>query len=138
MSLEEVRRIAEKTGGNVEQSPALTSSGFALSASTLAENHWLVAEGENEPPMFLRMGVESTISFDIEGPAHLSWHCVKFSREAMAYMVREAAKYALRASTMNGKAEELDPDVFLRNIVVGLLGYWTGDGKRANELPDRR
>ena len=44
--------------------------------------------------------------------------------------VKEGARYAIRASTMNGKTEDFDPDAMVQNIVVGLLGYYPTLGTR--------
>ena len=51
---------------------------------------------------------------------------------AMVQAIWEAAKYALRSSTMNGK-EELDPDALCQNFVVGLIGYYTPSGSSSLE-----
>jgi hypothetical protein len=48
-------------------------------------------------------------------------------RQAMRAAVWAAVKYGYRASTANGTMD-MDPDALCQNIVVGLLGYNTGDG----------
>ena len=49
-------------------------------------------------------------------------------REDLVAALRAAGRYACRASTMNGKEMDFDPDAMLQNLVVGLLGEWTDDG----------
>ena len=55
-------------------------------------------------------------------------HGVTMTRQGFAEQIRRAGKYAVRATTMNGKDTDLDPDALLQNLVVGFLGYWTKDG----------
>ena len=81
--------------------------------SKTLKDHWSTAEGVNVPPMPRRMGTDDP------------------GRNIQADMIRAAARYAVRASTMNGK-ESFDPDALVQNFVVGLLGYWTPDGLSAD------
>lgn len=71
--------------------------------------HWLMEEGVSDPPMPWRVG---------EG----------MLRDAMADDIRLAARYAIRAATMNGKDLDFDPDAMVQNFVVGMIGYWTTTG----------
>lgn len=73
-------------------------------------DHWLMADGFNVPPMPMRMGTDDP------------------GRDIKADQIRAAAKYAIRASTMNGKEIDFDPDAMVQNFVVALLGYWTPTG----------
>lgn len=41
--------------------------------------------------------------------------------------IRSAARYAVRASTMNGAEDDFDPDAMVGNMVIGMLGYNTPD-----------
>lgn len=104
----------------IEVSPVTVlpdGSAFCTASFPLPADHWLIAEGYNVPPMPLRMG---------EGHA----------RAVMADKVRAAARYAIRASTMNGAEEDFDPDAMVQNMVVGLLGYWTPDGANGERGQD--
>jgi hypothetical protein len=49
-------------------------------------------------------------------------------RSELAKQIRAAARYAIRASTMNGKETDFDPDAMVQNMIVGMLGCWTNDG----------
>jgi len=84
-------------------------SGFFTASFPLPRDHWSTVDGANVPPMPLRMA---------EGDA----------RKRMADAIRAATKYAIRASTFNGKDPDFDPDALVQNMVVGLLGYHTADG----------
>jgi hypothetical protein len=84
-------------------------SAFALLSSPLPENHWLYG-ATTPPPMPLRKGTSDS------------------RRQAFNEMVRDAARYAVKAATMNGKEDDLDPDALVQNMIVGLLGYHTPDG----------
>ena len=85
-------------------------SAFMVASYPLPKDHWLYADHENVPPAPMRRGL---------GPdrGHLAEH------------VTAAARYAIRASTMNGKELDFDPDAMVQNMIVGLLGYWTETGK---------
>lgn len=88
-------------------------SAFATMSMALPDSHWIYETDQDgfslPPPMPLRMGI---------GP----------SRDKVAAIIREAGRYAVRASTMNGKDTDFDPDAMIQNLIVGFLGYWTSDG----------
>lgn len=111
MSEKLVEKLATDLGGTIEEMQRLPDgSGFAVMSMPLPKNHWLTAEGDNEPPMPMQAGTD-----DPRRPA------------LKAYIVA-AARYAIRASTMNGKDNDFDPDAMVNNFVIGLLGYNTPDG----------
>lgn len=85
-------------------------SGFFTMSFPLPKDHWIYADGHNDPPAPMRIGAGA-------------------ERDRLAAQVRAAAKYAIRASTMNGKESDFDPDAMVQNMIIGLLGYWTKDGK---------
>jgi len=104
--------IANAVGGKVDWVAKLPDgSGAATMSVPLPKNHWLTKEGYNESPAPFLMGTDN--------PARQEW----------VDKIRIAAKYAVRATTMNGKIEDFDPDAWVQNMVVGMLGYWTPDGK---------
>lgn len=110
MSEEHVKQLADILGGKVESMGiAPDGSGFATVSFPLPKDHWLTKEGYNEPPAPWKIGLGE-------------------ERNKMADHIRLVAKYAVRASTMNGKFEDFDPDAMVQNFVVGMLGYWTHDG----------
>lgn len=84
-------------------------SAFSTLSLPLPADHWLTQEHNNVPPMPWRCGNGET-------------------REKLAEELRAAGRYAVRASTMNGKELDFDPDAMLQNLIVGMLGYWTENG----------
>lgn len=108
--VQELRAQMVQMDANVEDVTLLPDgSGFFSASFPLPKDHWLTKEGYNVPPMPWRIGLSS-------------------ERDDLANKIRAAAKYAIRASTMNGKEEDFDPDAMVQNMVVGMLGYWTEDG----------
>lgn len=85
-------------------------SAFFTASFPLPSDHWLYADGHEQPPMGLKVGTDDP------------------TRQILVEHVRAAARYAVRASTMNGKEPDFDPDAVVQNMVVGLLGYFTPDG----------
>lgn len=112
---EQVTELIEQSGGTVQEigGPLPDGSGYATASFPLPPTHWLFEDKENVPPMSLRVGVGA-------------------ERSVLAAQIREAARYAIRASTRNGKETDFDPDALVQNMIVGLLGYWTADGLRSD------
>jgi hypothetical protein len=118
-----LEELARDVGGTIQECAVLPDgSGFATMSMPLPKDHWLTADGHDEPPMPLRVGKKQSLW--IGQPDRLT----PLNRTELAEQVRAAAKYAIRASTMNGKENDFDPDAMVQNFVVGLLGYWTDDG----------
>lgn len=93
-------------------------SGCSEGVFPLPKDHWLTKGGYDRPPMPFRIGVSEGRAADHMGPR----------RGELAEMVRAAGRYAIRASTLNGKSMDFDPDAMLQNLVVGMLGYFSEDG----------
>ena len=118
-TLKEVKDLIEGAGGQVhEVGEVAPGDGYAVASFPLPKDHWLTREGHEKPPMPMRVGV---------GP----------ERTRLAEQVRAAARYAIRASTMNGRETDFDPDSMVQNMVVGMLGYWTDDGLSTGRLVPR-
>jgi len=109
--LEVVQEIARTVDGKIEEVGLFDDHGFAIMSFDLPVDHWLYQNNPEPPPAPLLMGTDSPL------------------REPLAKAIREAGKYAIRATTNSGKIDDYDPDAFLRNLVVGILGYWTPDGR---------
>lgn len=94
-------------------------SAFGVVSFPLSKEHWLYARDEKgftpPPPMPFRMGTTDP------------------RREDFNEMVRSAAKYAVKASTMNGLESDFDPDAMVKNFVVAMLGYHTPDGLSSDD-----
>ena len=111
MNEENVREIAKMVGGKIEEMQKLPDgSGFAVMSMPLPKDHWLTKEGWNEPPAPFLMGTDN------------------IQRKEWVDKIRIAAKYAIRATTSNGKIEDFDPDAMVQNFVCGMVGYFTSDG----------
>ena len=133
MSIKHVQEIAKVLDGTIEEvgGPLPDGSGFAVISSALPKTHWLYEQpGDqpycDEPPMLFRMGTEENFIFSIGGNKISVY--LSLTRRELADKIIEAGKYAVRATTDRGKEEDWDPDAWLQNLVVGLLGYWTEDG----------
>lgn len=121
MSEELVRILVSDLGGEIKEFGRLPDgSGFATSSFPLPKDHWLFKEEFNVPPMPFRLGTEAGV-------------VLNRNRQMWADAIRQAGKYAIRASTINGKEMDFDPDAMLQNFVVGMLGYWTPDGFSSDE-----
>ena len=116
-----INEIAAAVGGKVEEvgGPFSDGSGFAVMSMPLPKGHWLTADGDNNPPMPLRIGTQEH--------GNRVWPAVD-NRQQAAEMVRAAARYAIRSATMNGQVTDFDPDAMVQQFVVGMLGYWTPNG----------
>lgn len=122
-----VSELADMAGGTITECQRLPDgSGFATMSMPLPKDHWLTKEGFNVPPMPFRMGPKdgafltvSTVSGSL---------ALQMTRDEFRSKIIEAARYAIRASTMNGKENDFDPDALAGNFAIGLLGYHTDDG----------
>jgi len=110
-----LNKLARDVGGTIEKvsGPLPDGSGFATMSWPLPKDHWIYgiqdAGFSGEPPARFRMG---------QGDL----------RNVLADIIREAGKYAVKASTMCGKEIDFDPDAMVQNLVVAFLGFWTEDG----------
>ena len=86
-------------------------SAFAVVSMPLPKTHWIYKRKLNRaPPAPFLMGKGKL-------------------RSKLEKKVREAAYYAIRGATMNGTCPDFDPDALVQNLIVGLFGYHTEDGK---------
>jgi hypothetical protein len=139
VSFEHVKEIAKTVGGKIESAIVLPDgSGAATVSYPLPKTHWIYGDRTVEnlvcepdcyhepPPMPLRFGTEEQFSAAIL--FHVNDWPERMTREMFAEQVRRVARYAIRASTMNGAEEDFDPDAMVQNFVTGMLGYHTDDG----------
>lgn len=84
-------------------------SAFFTASCPLPKDHWLYVEHDNVPPMPMKIGLSE-------------------ERSELVRQIREAARFAIRASTMNGKEQDFDPDAMVQNMIIGLVGYYTLTG----------
>jgi hypothetical protein len=90
-------------------------SAFYTGSLPLPEDHWIYSKDSDgftgPPPMTLLTGTKSP------------------ERKVLESKIAEAARYAVRASTMCGKDMDFDPDALVQNMIIGMLGYYTEDGR---------
>ncbi len=124
-----VEQIAEACGGKIVEGGILPDgSGFAIMSMPLPKDHWLTQEGYNIPPMPFRMGTGDHAVICLFPSKGWPDRGVHLTKQEFADRIRAAGRYAIRASTMNGKEMDFDPDAMLQNLVNGMFGYWTIDG----------
>ena len=97
-----VHRLAKLIGGKVDWTARLPDG-------SRAKDHWIYSPGYNDPPMPFRTGTDNPI------------------RPIFVEKIRQAARFAIRASTANG-TQGYDPDAMVQQMVIGMLGYFTTDG----------
>ena len=85
-------------------------SGAFVASWPLPKTHWIYTKESDVRPAPMRIGI---------GP----------KRSELAAQIREVARYAIRGATMSGTEMDFDPDALVQNMVVGLLGKWTEDGR---------
>lgn len=111
MQPKDVAKLIGDCGGQVDEIVTLPDGhGFATASFPLPKDHWLYAKNEEMSPMPFRRGTDDP------------------GRRSMAEEIQRAARYAIRASTMNGKSTDFDPDAMVQNMIIGMLGYFTPTG----------
>jgi len=112
-----IEDIADRLGGKVDWATKLPDgSGAATISYPLPKDHWLTEPGCDEPPAPFLIGTEDAPKLNM-------------SRQTWADAIKIAAKYAIRASTENGKIDDFDPDAMVRNFIIGMIGFYTPNGK---------
>ncbi len=125
----DVKNMIEGAGGKVTGGEVFEDGhAFMIASFPLGPDHWIYQTDKDgftpPPPMPFRMGSQDP------------------RRQTFNDMIRAAARYAVKASTRNGKDEDFDPDAMVQNMVVGMLGYHTDDGLSGesfgnpNPIPD--
>ena len=111
-----VKELIEGAGGTVTEivGPLPDGSGYATASFPLPKDHWIYKE-TGEPPVPFLMGTDNP------------------DREEWCRKIWEAGKYAVKGATLNGEEMDFDPDALIQNLVVGMLGYHTPDGKSTLE-----
>ncbi len=136
MTKHPVQELIEQAGGTVQEMGALPDgSGFATASFPLPKDHWLTAEGFNVPPMPFRVGTAEDEHAVVAMFPSAGWpdRGQRMTRQEFAEQIRAVGRYAIRASTMNGKEIDFYPDAMLQNLIVGMLGYWTSDGLSSDD-----
>lgn len=91
--------------------------------------YWLHDHQPNIPPMPFRLGLGEFAmwgtrpKYPPEGGSSETL-AESFARAEVAVAIREAGRYAIRATTRSGH-DVIDPDQLIQHLIVGMLGYWT-------------
>lgn len=114
----QVKEMIRDAGGKVDEVMLLPDGhGVATASFPLPKDHWLYKDEEfNVPPMPFRIG-------GTQHELRIEWR----------KKIIQAARYAVRSATMNGKVDDFDPDALVQNMVVGMIGYFTDDGLSSEE-----
>ena len=115
----DLEKLATAMGGKLDSVSGQLpdGSGCATMSFPLPKDHWLTRDDRSEePPMPFRRGVDEP------------------DREEWVEKLREAARWAIKASTDNGKLggggdNDYDPDAMVTNFVIACVGFWTEDGR---------
>jgi hypothetical protein len=81
-------------------------SAFAVVSFPLPPDHWSRIPGENVPPVVL-----STAR-----------HLDASTRQWWRDRITDAARYAYRCASFNGRVGDIDPDALIMQLVVGFIG----------------
>lgn len=119
----DVADMIEGAGGKVESMTLIREEGGGMHGAATASfplptDHWLYEDKFAAPPMPFRMGKAD--------PRRAEWE----------QKIKAAARHAVRASTMNGKSEDFDPDAMVQNMIVGMLGYHSPDALCGEQWAD--
>jgi len=122
--------LAEAHGGKVKMlDQIIPNVGSAIMSFPLSEDHWLYQRDEcpngvkaNVPPMPFRLGISDQIT--IATP----YRSVTLNRAQFDEAILAAAQYGVRCATYNGAEDDFDPDAMVRNVIIGMSGYYTADG----------
>jgi hypothetical protein len=106
--------LSQKLNGKVDNFGTLPDgSGFATMSLPLPKDHWIYKKEDDDydaPPMHFRMGIARPMRKEFENA------------------ILKAGRWAVKASTLHGKNNDFDPDALVKNIIIGLIGYYTEDG----------
>lgn len=134
-----IQRLARDVGGTINECAALPDgSGFATMSMPLPKGHWLTAEGDNDSPMPFRMGAHDYVVVAMFPNTGYPDRHLRLSKREFEAEILKAAQYACRASTMNGKETDFDPDAMTRNFINGMVGYNTVDGRSHLDDPPEK
>ena len=112
-------------GGKVDEVTVLPDgSGFATASLPLPHDHWLYVPGTDDPPMSLLLGTAESAKLVVVGRGSTPVE----TRAQFEERIRLAARYAIRAATLNGTEPDFDPDALVQCLIIGLLGYATPTG----------
>lgn len=119
--VELIHDLADETGGAVTEVQQLSDgSGFAMLSMPLREDHWLYnVEGG---------GYSGGAPMPMAAPAGDPL------RTILQDHVQTAARYGVRSATACGREDDFDPDALVRNVEIGLFGYYGKNSPYSHDL----
>lgn len=120
---EMLEALADATGGAITDAGLLPDgSGFAMLSTPLREDHWLYQTDPLVP------------GFAGPSPMPMAGHHQDPLRVILQGHLQTAARYGVRSSTCCGREEDFDPDVLVRNVEIGLFGYYGKNSPYSHDL----
>lgn len=121
--VELIHDLADATGGTVTEVQQLSDgSGFATLSMPLREDHWLY---ETDP---------AAPGYSGPSPMPMAGNCHDPLRLILQDHLQTASRYGIRSSTSCGREDDFDPDAMVRNIEIGLFGYYGKNSPYSHDL----
>lgn len=121
--IELIEELADATGGTVTEVGILPDdSGFAMLSMPLREDHWLYETDALAP------------GFSGPAPMPMAGNCHDPLRLILQDHLQVAARYGVRSATSCGRENDFDPDALVRNVEIGLFGYYGKNSPYSHDL----
>lgn len=121
--IELIEDLADATGGAVTGVTALPDgTGFATLSTPLREDHWLYETDALAP------------GYSGPSPMPMAGNCHDPLRLILQDHLQVAARYGVRSATSCGREDDFDPDALVRNVEIGLFGYYGENSPYAHDL----
>ena len=121
--VELIEDLADATGGAVTGVTALPDgTGFATLSTPLREDHWLYETDALAP------------GYSGPSPMPMAGNCHDPLRLILQDHLQVAARYGVRSATSCGREDDFDPDALVRNVEIGLFGYYGKNSPYSHDL----
>lgn len=121
--IELIEDLADATGGAVTGVTALPDgTGFATLSTPLREDHWLYETDALAP------------GYSGPSPMPMAGSCHDPLRLILQDHLQVAARYGVRSATSCGREDDFDPDALVRQVEIGLFGYYGKNSPYSHDL----
>ena len=121
--IELIEDLADATGGAVTGVTVLPDgTGFATLSTPLREDHWLYETDALAP------------GYSGPSPMPMAGNCHDPLRLILQDHLQVAARYGVRSATSCGREDDFDPDALVRNVEIGLFGYYGKNSPYSHDL----